>query len=66
MLYYTVLRSRSVLDHLTEDLYVLGILEAMKLEWSHCLSEESKTHLLLVRNIVKELYNNSSTACCTA
>ena len=30
MLYFTVLRSRSVLDQLAEGLSVLGILEAMK------------------------------------
>ena len=31
MLYFTVLRSRSVLDQLAEGLSVLGVLEAMKL-----------------------------------
>ena len=31
MLYYTVLRSRSVLDQLAEGLCTLGVLEAMKL-----------------------------------
>ena len=31
MLYFTILRSRSVLDQLAEGLSVLGVLEAMKL-----------------------------------
>ena len=52
MLYFTILRSMSVLDQLAEGLSVLGVLEAMKLypQWSRCLSKESKSHLLQGRN----------------
>ena len=54
MLYYALLRSRSVLDQLAEGLSALGVLEVMKLYPKlmepHCLLQDCESHLLLVRN----------------
>ena len=63
MSYYTVLRSRSVLNQLAEGLSVPGCYKA--LSWSHCLSEASKSHLLLVRILILCMSdNNCSNVCC--